>query len=442
MGGSGCCHHRRRVSDTSAATITWPASAGPNLTGYTIYRSTNGGSTWDTLTTTGTSATAYTDNTVAQGSTYLYSVIANGQGGTTSTRTTALSVTVPYQAPVAVASVTATTNLTSVSVSWPASTGPNLTGYTVVRSSDGGTTWTTLTTVGAGTASYTDTTATSGVSYLYGIIATGQGNTTSARTATTATTTLPAPGTSGVVTSGLNQANGIVEGSGGRIFTTAAGSIGIITPGSNNINGMLVEGEGLGSSLYGITASPDGYLYVAGSNFIYKVNENSGAVTTFTVSGTSPALNSIRTVAYGTDGNLYFGTTGGSVYKMNPATGTYQIMVSNLGTIAGLAYGTDGYLYVWNNSGVLELVSLSTSTLVRSINGVNGGEGLSYNNGYLYTSDGSTLWRITPSTSTISQVSTSAQASWYDGPLTYGTDGYIYSLSEATGSGVLRQIVP
>ena len=431
------------TATTSAATVSWPASTGPNLTGYTVYRSSNGGSTWDTLTTT--SATSYTDNTVAQGSTYLYSVIANGQGGTTSARTTALSVTVPWQAPAAPANVTVTANPSSVTVTWTASTGPSLTGYAITRSADNGVTWTRVGTVGSSTTTYTDTTVTSGATYLYSVTATGSGGNA---TKQSTSVTVPVPGVSqAFATVATPYTVDLVDGGDGYLYVTDEGTRGLIKV--NETTGAVVT-TGFANSvpaLYAVTRDNNGYLYAVTSSTIYKVNQATGTVTSFA----NPALSLSAAITYGADGYLYVAGLS-SIYKINPNSGASSVVTNAFtNSLTGITYGPDGYLYVSypsGNSGYIYRVNPTNGAIVNSwYTGllspnhlVTGTDGYVYGVGYNSSDGNKYIYRLDTTTGTISTVgSHSAVLSG----IAWGADGYIYTIdSTSSGNEPLLRWVP
>src|SRR5439155_21640827 len=93
------------------------------------------------------------------------------------------ALTVPAQ----VGGLSATTvSATRVNLAWNDVTGES--GYTVQRSSNGGTTWTTIASPSANTVSYSDTAATEATDYLYrvwGSDASGNGTSSATASATT-----------------------------------------------------------------------------------------------------------------------------------------------------------------------------------------------------------------------------------------------------------------
>ena len=180
------------ASNQTSVDVSWPASNDKHVTGYNLYRTTDSGTTWQQIASTGSTITSYADNTTSQGTTYGYAVQAVGFDGSltplpTTPEASATVSTPRLAAPAAPASVKTnqndSVNHAPLTITWAASTGPNLTGYTIYRSADNDATRTALATVGAGTTSYIDTTGVPGTLYVYSVAANGQGNTTSSRTA-------------------------------------------------------------------------------------------------------------------------------------------------------------------------------------------------------------------------------------------------------------------
>jgi hypothetical protein len=183
---------------SSKVTLSWTDNSS-NETGFVVQRSSNGGKTWTTLTTTAANVTSYSDTTVGKRKTYEYRVYATNSYGNSAYSNT-VTVTTPSAnvavgtaagtgvaggkaaapsgaAPAAPADVVATSvSPAQVTLSWSAGAG-NATGFVVQRSADGGKTWTTLATVGAQATSFTDTSVSSDRTYLYAVDATDRNGT-------------------------------------------------------------------------------------------------------------------------------------------------------------------------------------------------------------------------------------------------------------------------
>ncbi|HEX8322704.1 MAG TPA: fibronectin type III domain-containing protein [Tepidisphaeraceae bacterium] len=167
----------------NSVTLDWTIVA--NATSYRIDRSTDG-TTWSALSTslTGTDDT-FDDTTVAAGTTYYYRVLGENAAGFGAASVTA-TVLIRPATPTGV-TLTATTQ-SSVTVAWTAVA--TATGYTVEKSVDSGTTWTSVGTP-TGT-SIVDTGLATNVTVEYRVKATnatGNSATSSVATITTAPAT-------------------------------------------------------------------------------------------------------------------------------------------------------------------------------------------------------------------------------------------------------------
>ncbi|MEA2600692.1 MAG: hypothetical protein QOF89_1684 [Acidobacteriota bacterium] len=150
--------------DNSVA-LSWPASG---TAVYDVFRNETGCDAGFTKIAGGTSATALTDTNVANGITYYYQMTAfpTGNEACASAPSTCVAVTPasgPCVPPAAPASLTATSGVGSVALSWAAVTGASE--YHVLRSAATGGPYTQVGTA-TGTA-FTDTAVTSGTTYFY-----------------------------------------------------------------------------------------------------------------------------------------------------------------------------------------------------------------------------------------------------------------------------------
>jgi fibronectin type 3 domain-containing protein len=151
-------------SGSCGITITWYKEA--KADGYQIYRKTSGGS-WKMIGTSASTATSYTDNTGAIGTTYIYTVRAyrdiNGSHVLGEYDRTGVSATL-VPATVKLSSATASSGK-KITVRW--SKVSNCTGYVVYRKTGSGS-WSRIATIsGNSTTSYTDTTGKAGTTYTY-----------------------------------------------------------------------------------------------------------------------------------------------------------------------------------------------------------------------------------------------------------------------------------
>src|SRR5207244_3378784 len=146
------------------------------ITGYMIERSTDGGTTWTTvISNSGSTSATYSDVGLAHSTTYTYRVSAINSIGTGSPSSTASATTLAV-APSPPTGLAATSVSSSqINLSWTAPSdngGSAITGYKIERSSDGGTTWTTLVAnTGSTATSYSDTGLTRSTTYAYRVYA-------------------------------------------------------------------------------------------------------------------------------------------------------------------------------------------------------------------------------------------------------------------------------
>jgi len=75
--------------------LKWEQSPSPNIVGYYVYRSLKSGGSFSRLNSQADSATSYTDNTVANGNTYLYVVTAVNSKNVQSPYSSSITVSIP-----------------------------------------------------------------------------------------------------------------------------------------------------------------------------------------------------------------------------------------------------------------------------------------------------------------------------------------------------------
>jgi cellulose 1,4-beta-cellobiosidase len=137
--------------------LSWTPTA--TATSYSIYRSTDGGSTYSQLATSTTAG--YTDGAVTNGSAYYYKITAtNGYG--TSGYSSVVNATPAAVAPSAPTGLSAVAGNTQVSLTWNTVIGS--TSYNVLRSTSSGTE---AQLVNVLAANYTNTGLTNGTTYYY-----------------------------------------------------------------------------------------------------------------------------------------------------------------------------------------------------------------------------------------------------------------------------------
>jgi glucuronoarabinoxylan endo-1,4-beta-xylanase len=216
-----------------AVKLTW-SDATTTSAAVSIERSTDNVN-WTVLTSVAHGVQTYTDSTVSEGGTYYYR-IRNYLNPTYSAYDTASSITVPPAPPTHVEVVFSPLPTLQATVVWDDNS-VAATAYKVERSTNGGTSWTTLTsTLAASATSYTDANVTSGTACEYRVTALVNSITsTSVATLSETAAALPAPyyqgdiGDAGTVGSAggatYNSSTGTysVNGAGVDIWNTADG---------------------------------------------------------------------------------------------------------------------------------------------------------------------------------------------------------------------------
>jgi fibronectin type 3 domain-containing protein len=153
--------------------LIWGNVAGE--TGFRILRSSDGVN-WTQAAATGTGVTSYQDGSLAASTTYYYLVQAIDAGGTSASSNQASATTMaPLAPPAAPSNLTATaTSKTSVVLSWHDNSS-NESGFYVLRSSNGGKSWTQIAQVGPAVTAYTDTAVSQRKTYSYRVYAFNSG---------------------------------------------------------------------------------------------------------------------------------------------------------------------------------------------------------------------------------------------------------------------------
>ena len=178
-----------------SAVLKWTDNTTTNST-VSIERSTDG-TNWAVLASVNHAVQTYTDSTLAEGGTYYFRIRNYDSAATPPTYSayaTASAVTVPPAAPTHVEVVFSPLPTFAAKVLW-VDNATSETAYEIDRSSNGGSTWTTLTTsLPPNSTTYTDTTATAGQAYEYRVAALHNGqSSTSVATLSETASSLPAP---------------------------------------------------------------------------------------------------------------------------------------------------------------------------------------------------------------------------------------------------------
>src|SRR5207302_598671 len=161
---------------SSQINLSWSAptnNGGSAITGYKIERSTDSGSTWSAIvSSTGSTATTYSNTGLAPSTTYTYRVSAINSVGTSSPSNTASATTQTASTiPAAPSSLVANTvsssqiNLFSTATNFRCSA---ITGYKIERSTGSGYTWFTLVAnTGSTSTTYSDSGLAASTTYMY-----------------------------------------------------------------------------------------------------------------------------------------------------------------------------------------------------------------------------------------------------------------------------------
>ena len=179
---------------SSQINLSWIAPAnegGFPLSGYEIERSDDGGSTWSTIVSnTYSTATTFSDTGLVHSTTHTYRVSAINYVGT-SQPSNAASATTFNVVPSPPTNLTAIPNTLQIGLSWNAPSdngGTPVTGYMIERSTDNGSTWSTLVAdTGNTKTTYSDTNVLPLTTYTYRVSAIndiGTGNPSNTASAT------------------------------------------------------------------------------------------------------------------------------------------------------------------------------------------------------------------------------------------------------------------
>ncbi|HEX8912830.1 MAG TPA: fibronectin type III domain-containing protein, partial [Humisphaera sp.] len=172
-----------RVSTTALA-VAWTNNSSAAAQ-FVLQRSTNG-TTFATVATLPNFTTTYTDTGLAEGSAYYYRVKAVGL--VDSTYSAIANGTTDPNAPTNLTAAPAST--TRIDLSWTDASA-NETGFVVQRSVNGGESYLTIGTVGAGVTTFADTAASQGTTYKYRVRATIEGAADSAYSGVVTTAVVP-----------------------------------------------------------------------------------------------------------------------------------------------------------------------------------------------------------------------------------------------------------
>lgn len=249
------------TAGNATVTLSWSPSSG--ATSYNVYRGTTSGGEGVTPISTGITGTSYSDTTVANGTTYYYTVAAVNASGTSiqSNETSATPRTVP-STPTGLA---ATAGNAQVVLTWTVATGA--TSYNIYRSATSGGEGTTVYAAST-SASYTDNSVTSGATYYYTVAAVNGAGVSAQSSQVSATPQVPAPG----VPSGLTA-------TGGNATITLSWAVGSNATSYNIYRGTTSGGEGTTAYATSTSASYADNSVTNGTTYYYKVASANAAGT-------------------------------------------------------------------------------------------------------------------------------------------------------------------
>jgi len=143
------------VGDAHSVSLSWTASASPNIAGYNIYRGTIATGPYTKLNSVPVAATSYTDDGVPSGQTFYYAATAVDSYGNESAYSVIAEADIPH----------------SVVLTWTASISSNVLGYNVYRGFAVGWPFTRLTASPVVATGFTDYTVQPDQLYYYAVTA-------------------------------------------------------------------------------------------------------------------------------------------------------------------------------------------------------------------------------------------------------------------------------
>lgn len=315
----------------SQINLSWTApsnNGGAAITGYKIEQSTNAGSTWSTLVAnTASSSTTYSNTGLASSTLYSYRVSAINSVGTSPVSNTASATTdTIVTAPLPPTGLTASAVSSSqINLSWTAGNngGSAITGYKIERSTDSGSTWSTISANTGSTAiTYSNTGLAASTSYTYRV--------------------------SAINSVGTGPASNIVSATTSAASNTSQVSITVnsVDLTGTAFSGMYVElhasnGTTLATGYTPMTFTiPSGSAYtVVSSNYQNYVFNHWGDGTTNSSITISPTQNTTLTEYYSTAPTTVTLKVKSVDLSGNPITGLWTVIKSN-GVIVAKGYTT------------------------------------------------------------------------------------------------------
>ncbi|MGO9230350.1 MAG: SBBP repeat-containing protein, partial [Bryobacteraceae bacterium] len=335
------------AAGSGSVALSWTAPSG--ATSYSVYRGTSAGGESTTAIATGITATAYSDTGLTNGTTYYYKVAAVNSGGT-SALSAETSATPEPSAPSAPTGLTATASSGSVTLNWTAPSGA--TSYNVYRGTSAGGESTTALATGITSASYSDSSVTSGTIYYYKVAAVN-GSGTSALSAETSATPQPsAPSAPTGLTATAGNSTVVLSwnaSSGATSYNVYRGT----TTGGESMTAIVTSITSVSYSDTGLTNGTKYYYKVAAVNSGGTSALSAEASATPQVGAASPPVNVSVTPSSGT------ATTQAFVFTASSAAGYQniawiQVIIGTSASPANCYFdytAANKYLYLDNNAG-------------------------------------------------------------------------------------------
>ena len=151
--------------------VSWARVAA--ATGYELERSTEAGTGWVRVATTGDEVTAYTDSGLDPEETYFYRVLVILEGGASAPPSDVVSATTPVDPPEATVLQVTSRSQTTIDLAW--NDVANESGYRIERSADGESEWAAIGTTGQDVTTYSDVGLERHTTYFYRVVAVNEG---------------------------------------------------------------------------------------------------------------------------------------------------------------------------------------------------------------------------------------------------------------------------
>ena len=292
------------AASTTRVNLSW-ADAANNETGFYLQRKTGASGTWATIATLGQNIISYQDSTGLTAATaYYYRISSYNSSGESAASNEANATTLTIATPTNLRATVAST--TQINLSWTDNS-DNEANFRVSRRLSTATTWSTVATLAANTASYQDTGLTPSTTYVYAVVAVHPNceiATSASVTATTSASALIAPTNLAATTYNSNQVDlswtdNTSSETGYRILRRRTSST------STTLE--LVTTIAANSTLYSVTGlnSSTGYTFAVAAVNAAGAVATSGTVTATTTANPMIAPTGLSAVAIsGTQINL------------------------------------------------------------------------------------------------------------------------------------------